>query len=67
MGGHVDQGRAVVLEVAELGRVVLLGDVLLLHQARHGESHFLYTKHVDISVNMIRYAIKEYWADRKPG
>ena len=53
VGGHVDQGRAVVLEVVEQGRVVLLGDVLLLHQARHGESHFLYTKHVDISMNMI--------------
>ena len=55
MVGNVDQGRAV-----GQGRVVLL-----LHQARHGESHFLYVEHVDICE--YDYAIKEYWADRKPG
>ena len=39
--GHIDQGWAEVLEVAEQGGDVLLGDVQLLHQSRNGERHLL--------------------------
>ena len=39
--GHIDQGRAEVLEVAEQSGDVLLGDVQLLHQRGHRQSHLL--------------------------